>query len=58
MVVVLIVDMALVVDVDDGVNVVEIFSIARNGSDSPRCGVDGGTVSAVVLAASVDQKEK
>lgn len=54
-VVVLIVDMAPVVDVDDGVNVVEIFSIARKGSDSPLWGVDGVTGSPVDFADSVDK---
>lgn len=55
-VVVLIVDMAPVVDVDDGVNVVEIFSMARKGSDSPLWGVDGVTGSAADFADSADRK--
>lgn len=53
---VLVVEIALDDAVDDGVMVVEMFSMARSGSDSPFCdGVDGVDGPIAVFADSVGE---
>lgn len=53
---VLVVEIALADAVDDGVMVVEMFSMARSGSESPFCdGVDGVAGPVAVFVDSVDE---